>query len=418
MLLISLKDIVFLRQKKILFNNEMSLITKNNKHLKSEVLKGLFYKKRLSILELSKLTKKSVPLVTTIVNELISEGYLCEEGLAPSTGGRRPSIYLIKPNRNLYIVSVAVDQLFTRMTVYGFDRSVVLPVKTLAIQLADDQETIGKLVKFIKENIEQSNLNTDDIVGIGIGIPGFVNSEKKIYPAIIANRLNINLKDYVAKQFKFPVHVDNDSSLIAFAELKFGKGIDKSNILVLNVGWGTGLGMIINGVPFRGHSGYGGEFSHIPLSSSNDLCSCGKRGCIEVETSLAVIAKKAQAALDSGAKSSMERMFKDTSKHPGDHFLIAASEGDPLAVSLLFDAAFQLGKGVAMLLHIINPEKVIISGRGAIAGKMILPPIHQAINEYCIPKIAEQTSIEISEIAMDAELLGAATLVVEHYHFK
>lgn len=396
----------------------MSLITKNNKHLKSEVLKGLYYKKRLSILELSKLTKKSVPLVTTIVNELISEGYISEKGLAPSTGGRRPSIYLLNPNKKLYIVAVAVDQLFTRMVIYGFDHTVVLPVKSIAIKLSDDQETIGKLVQFIKDNIEQSGLNTNDIVGIGIGIPGFVNNEKKIYPSIITNNLNVNLKDYLGKQFKLPVHIDNDSSLIAFAELKFGKGVGKENILVLNVGWGTGLGMIINGVPFRGHSGYGGEFSHIPLSQSNDLCSCGKRGCIEVETSLAVMANKAQSALDGGAKSSMEWMFKDTSKHPGDHFLVAASKGDPLAVSLLSKAAFQLGKGVVMLLHIINPEKVIISGRGAIAGKMILPPIHQAINEYCILRIAEQTTIEVSDIAMEAELLGAAALVVEHYHFK
>lgn len=396
----------------------MSLIIRNNKHLKSEVLKGLYYKKRLSILELSKLTKKSVPFVTTIVNELISEGYIAEEGLAPSTGGRRPSMYLLSPNKKLYIAAVAVDQLITRMTIYGFDHTVVLPVKTIAIKLSDDQETIGKLVQFIKDNIEQSGLNTHDIIGIGIGIPGFVNNEKNIYPSIITDSLNVNLKDYLAKQFKLPVHIDNDSSLIAFAELKFGKGVGKDNILVLNVGWGTGLGMIINGVPFRGHSGYGGEFSHIPLSQSNDLCSCGKRGCIEVETSLAVMAKKAQSALAGGARSSMERMFNDTSKHPGDHFLVAASEGDPLAVTILSEAAFQLGKGVVMLLHIINPEKIIISGRGAIAGKMILPPIHQAINEYCILRIAEQTTIEISDIAVEAELLGAAALVVEHYHFK
>lgn len=396
----------------------MSLTAKNNLYLKAEVLKRLYYKKHLPILELSKLVKKSLPLVTSIVNELVSAGYLLEKGNAPSTGGRRPSMYIINPNKKLYVVAVAVDQLFTRMTVYAFDRTVVIPVKTLAIQLSDDPDTIGKLVEFIKTNIEQSNLNSDDIVGIGIGIPGFVNSEKKIYPSIITKKLNVNLKDYLTKQFKIPVHIDNDSSLIAFAELKFGKGVDKDNILVLNVGWGTGLGMIINGVPFRGHSGYGGEFSHIPLSKSNDLCSCGKRGCIEVETSLAVIAKKAQAALDGGAKSSMEWMFKDTSRHPADHFLVAASEGDPLAVSLLSTAAFQLGKGVAMLLHIINPEKVVISGRGAIAGKMILPPIHQAINEFCILRIAEQTTIEISEIATEAELLGAAALVVEHYQFN
>nr|WP_068887087.1 ROK family transcriptional regulator [Pedobacter panaciterrae] len=396
----------------------MSVIIKKNKQLKTEILKGLYYNRRLSILDLSKLTRKSVPLVASIVNELIDEGYVIEEGLAPSTGGRRPSIYLINPDKRLYIVAVAVDQLITRMVIYDFNNTIVLSLKSTAIKMSDDRDGIGKLVKFINENIKQSGLNINDIVGIGIGMPGFVNNEKNIYPSIITDNLNVNLKEYLVQQFDLPVHIDNDSSLIAFAELKFGKGMGKENILVLNVGWGTGLGMIINGVPYRGHSGYGGEFSHIPLSQSNDLCSCGKRGCIEVETSLAVMANKAQAALDGGAKSSMEWLFKDTSKQPGDHFLDAASQGDPVAVSILSEAAFQLGKGVVMLLHIMNPEKIIISGRGAIAGKMFLPPIQQAINEYCILRIAEQTTIEISDIARDAELMGAAALVVEQYSFE
>lgn len=393
----------------------MSLIIKKYKQLKSELLKGLYYGNQLSLLELSKLTKKSLPLVTAVVNELIEAGYVIEEGLAPSTGGRRPSMYLINPEKKSYIVAVAVDQLITRMVIYDFSKRVVLPLVSTSIKLAEDQEGIGNVVQFVKENIAKSGLNPDDIIGIGIGMPGFVNDAKNIYPSV--NNLNINLKEYLIQQFKLPVYIDNDSSLIAFAELKFGKGIGKENILVLNVGWGTGLGMIINGIPYRGHSGYGGEFSHIPLSQSNDLCSCGKRGCIEVETSLAVMANKAQIALENGAKSSMEWLFKDTSKQPGDHFLDAASQGDPVAVSILSEAAFQLGKGVVMLLHIMNPEKIIISGRGAIAGKMFLPPIQQAINEYCILRIAEQTTIEISNIAKDAELLGAAALVVEHYHF-
>ena len=395
----------------------MSLIIKKNKQLKSEVLKGLYYSQPLSILELSKLTKKSVPLVTAIVNELIDEGYITEEGLAPSTGGRRPSMYLINPTKKLYIVAVAVDQQITRMMVYDFNNTIVLPLISTNVKLSDDKQGVDNLVQFIKGNLDKSKINIDDIIGIGIGMPGFVNDEKSIYPSITTNNLNVSLKEYLIQQFELPVYIDNDSSLIAFAELKFGKGVGKQNILVLNVGWGTGLGMIINGVPFRGHSGYGGEFSHIPLSQSNDLCSCGKRGCIEVETSLAVMANKAQIALDNGARSSMEWLFKDTSKQPGDHFLDAASQGDPVAVSILSEAAFQLGKGVVMLLHIMNPEKIIISGRGAIAGKMFLPPIQQAINEYCILRIAEQTTIEISDIARDAELLGAAALVVEHYNF-
>ncbi|MNV67536.1 Glucokinase [compost metagenome] len=154
------------------------------------------------------------------------------------------------------------------------------------------------------------------------------------------------------------------------------------------------------------------------MSESNKLCSCGKRGCLEVDTSLLVLVERAKSQIADGVSSSLERLFQDESKLPGDHFLEAAEEGDPLAVSILADAAFLIGKGLATLIHIINPKLIVLSGRGAVAGKILMAPIQQAMNEFCIPRLAEHTDIAVSQLATESGLLGAATLVVENCNFN
>ena len=126
----------------------------------------------------------------------------------------------------------------------------------------------------------------------------------------------------------------------------------------------------------------------------------------------------AEQAINDGSESIMSELFKDTNKHKADHFLDAVVKRDPLAVAILSDAAFQIGKGLATLIHIMNPESIVLSGRGARAGKMLLPSIEQAINEFCIPRIAEKTTIILSKLIEDAELMASASLVVEQSLFN
>ncbi|WP_316749456.1 ROK family protein [Pedobacter gandavensis] len=391
----------------------MSATIKKSAQLRKEILKHLYSGLALSLNELSKLTQKSLPIVTTVVNDLIADGYMISDGLAPSSGGRRASMFLLNPKKERYIISVAVDQMVARMVIYNLTNQIQLPVQVTEIDTYNDVNALQKLVVFIAGNLEKSGLNRDHILGIGIGMPGFVNIEKGINYTIFPTAEGESLRDHLSSRLNLPVFIDNDSSLIGIAELKFGKAKGKQDVMVINLGWGTGLGMIIDGKIFRGHSGFAGEFSHIPLSGNDHLCSCGKRGCLEVETSLLVMARKAKVQVEAGVESSMKRLFLDKSKHDGDHFLAAARSGDPLAISILSEASFHLGKGVATLIHIMNPEKIVLSGRAAIAGKMFMPSIQQAINEFCIPRIAECTDIEISEIGNEAELLGAAHMVME-----
>lgn len=386
--------------------------------LRNELIKFFYYDNRLTLAELSRRSQKSLPLVTSTVNGLIDDGYIQDNGLAASTGGRRASSFQLNADKQRYIVAVAVDQMVTQMVIYDLMNNVKVGLKKKELVLHDNPKLTETFIAFLKDYISGSGIPLNQILGIGIGMPGFVSAIKGVNHTFFKQEGSVTLKDHLSKELGLPVFIDNDSSLIALAELKFGAGKNLQDVLVVNIGWGIGLGMIVNGSLFRGHSGYAGEFSHIPLSQSNKMCSCGKRGCLEVDTSLVFMIERARSEMDSGASSSMEQIYKTTGGLPADLFLNAAKSGDPLAVSVLSDAAFLVGKGISTLIHIMNPMLIVLSGRGAVAGKILMAPIQQAINEFCIPWLAEQTDIQVSTVATNAELLGAATLVIENCDFN
>ena len=115
-----------------------------------------------------------------------------------------------------------------------------------------------------------------------------------------------SITKFISKAVGLPVFIDNDSSLIALAELRFGAAKNEKNAMIINMGWGVGLGLILDGALYRGDNGFAGEFSHIPVFTNNKLCSCGKNGCLETETSLLVLVEKALDGLKSGRVSSLK----------------------------------------------------------------------------------------------------------------
>ncbi|SUJ07737.1 Making large colonies protein [Sphingobacterium spiritivorum] len=139
-----------------------------------------------------------------------------------------------------------------------------------------------------------------------------------------------------------------------------------------------------------------------------------KRGCLEVEASLSAAIQFSEERLQNGEKSILSQRLTDD-KPGNSHLLIqSALEGDQLAISALAKCGYMLGKGIATLIHILNPEKIILSGRGSQAGSILMPQIQTAINEFCIPRIARKTAIRISELTDKAQLIGSACIVLEY----
>ncbi len=313
-----------------------------------------------------------------------------------------------------YIIAVAMDQFITRIIVYNLANEAVFPETAFSLPLQDNPDAFQQLCLAIDRYIISANIKHENIVGVGIAMPGFIDVEKGVNASFLTDDDHLGLRDRLTQRLGLPVYIENDSSAIAIAELHFGAAKGLRDVMVVNMGWGIGLGMIVNGTLFRGHNGYAGEFSHIPLSHSNKLCSCGKRGCMEVDASLLVAVENAKRAIAEGTTSSLQGLFAAPTKSEGDHLIDAAGKGDQLAVTAISDAAFMMGKGIATLIHIMNPERIVLSGRGAATGKLLLAPVQRAINEFCIPKLVEHTSVVVSNLGYEAELLGAASLIIEN----
>ena len=381
---------------------------------KKKIIKELYFAKTLSCSDLSLLTRKSLPLTTKMVNELIDEGYIIETGYAPSTGGRRPQMYSLR-NDVLYVVAVAMDQLFTRVVIMDMQMRTVTNCEKFELHLDKNPQALDILAEKIEHHIHRSGIKKDKIAGIGIGMPGFVDAKKGLNYSFLESGEK-GIPQYLMDKLKVLVYIENDSSLIALAEYRFGAARDKKSAMVINLSWGIGLGLVMNGELFRGHEGLAGEFSHIPLFSNNKLCSCGKSGCLETEASLLVVVEKAKEGIREGRVTMLKNeLFGSDPDKASMAVIRAAEKGDKFAVELISEAGYHIGRGVAILIHLLNPEAIVLSGRGSLAGKIWRIPLQQALNEHCIPRLSANTAIEVSELGFDAELIGAAALVMDNY---
>jgi predicted NBD/HSP70 family sugar kinase len=380
--------------------------------LKNMIVKRLYFDKAMSCAELSELFDKSIPSIAKAINELIKEGFVVEQGYAPSSGGRRPLMYAINANA-MFIIAVAMDQLSARIQLVDLHNNPVADMAAVELKLYNNENALPELIRRLNDYIDKSGIPKNKIAGIGIGMPGFINAIEGInYTYLDAG--GVSLSEYITKATAINTYIDNDSSLIALAEQKFGIARSQQEVMVINLGWGIGLGMIIDGKIFRGYNGFAGELSHIPLSEDGALCTCGKRGCLEAEASMLVVAQKAEEGIKQGRITSL-KPHKGESKLMGDSLMDAANQGDQFALELLSDSGYKIGKALAILIHIMNPAKIVLSGRGAKVGKILLAPIQQALHKYCIPRLSSGTELLISSLGFDAELIGAAVLVMENF---
>ncbi len=380
---------------------------------KRSIIKQFYFSQSLSCADLCDAMDKSLPLITKLINELIDEGKVIETGYAPSTGGRRPTMYSLKPDIQ-YVVAVSMDQLITRIALMDMQNNYIGEVEKIDIPLAKNPLSLSVLTNKIQNFINNVSVAKDKIAGIGIAMPGFIDVKKGINYSFLHSPEG-SITKHISKVVDLPVFIDNDSSSIALAELRFGAAMNQKNVMVINMGWGVGLGLILDGELYRGDNGFAGEFSHIPIFNNNKLCSCGKNGCLETETSLLVLIEKAIEELNKGRGSSIAGISIEKPEEANNTIIQSALVGDQLAVELLSDVGFKIGRGVAILIHLLNPKLIVLSGRGSTAGRIWQAPIQQALNEFCIPRLAHNTTIEVSRLGFKAELIGAATLVMENF---
>ncbi len=374
------------------------------------VMKSLCFAKMQAVADVAARAGKSIPNVTKTINELTELGVVLECGYAVSSGGRRPLQYRLNHQNLPNILSVSIDQYYTSVAIYDLSFEIVTPVQTIYNPVNNGNECLRATKAIITEVI--NNHSGSPIMAIGLTMPGFVDSATGQNHSYTADHPLFNLCKTIQDLSGIQTLMENDSTAIAIAEKNFGQAYRSQDILVVNLNWGVGLGMIIHDRLFKGHSGYAGEFSHIPLSDENTLCSCGKRGCLEVEASLSAAVSAAMQRLSQGEISSLQQTYSSKGLIHGDQLMDAANEGDQLAIETINKIAYMLGKGIATLIHIINPEYVVISGRGAKVGRILLPQIQSALLQYSIDRLSKHTTVLVSELTQ-AQLLGGACVAVE-----
>lgn len=388
---------------------------KTNPIMNNQIIKALYFQKLQSIAQLCKTFNKSVPLITKSIQSLLQMELIEGNEFATSTGGRRAVQFKINTNLDTYTLVISLDQFYTSVYIFDLGNSIIVEKVDFYNPLSDNDSALSLIIGLTEEIISESKIPLTNFLGIGISMPGFVDTDKGINDSFDKQSVLYHIKKTISDHFQVPTIIENDSTCIAFAEQKFGAAQNIKSSLVINLNWGVGLGMIVNDHIFKGSSGYAGEFSHIPLSNSNELCSCGKKGCLEVEASLTAAIKNVQAAINSGEKSSLESEHYNNLLVQGDALLESALNGDQLAVAHLGKIGYMLGKGIATLIHILNPEAIIISGRGARAGTILLPQIQTAINEFCIPRLAQATQLKISDFNKQAQSLGTSAFIIDNF---
>lgn len=213
-----------------------------------------------------------------------------------------------------------------------------------------------------------------------------------------------------------PVFIDNDSKTMALAEHTFGVAKGIPDALCISVNECIGLGMILNSQPYTGYKGMAGEFGHIRISGLNGQCYCGKAGCLETVASGRAIVKSANEAIKKGVKTSVQTLAGDN-EITLSIIIKAAKQDDIFAIDLLQKAGEKIGEGISTLIHLFNPQVLVIGGEIADSGDLIIAPIQQILNKYTLTRLKNQCEIKLSDLNSHSTIMGTLMVVMKNLYY-
>ena len=384
---------------------------KKNKQKKG-IINELYFNEMSTIAELAQTLHISIPSITALIEELIEERWIIETGFAISKQGRRPAIYEINPSEKLVLV-LDINTHDTKISVLNLKNQIIF-AQTFDLQLKNNPSFLDVLFSLVDSIVEQKMAKGKQIIALGVSIPGLVNKKTGInFTYNSLNSKDKSLGKLIEEHFNLPASVINDSKATAFGEYHFGLAKGKSHVLSINVDWGVGLGIVINGEIFDGAAGFAGELGHIQVNPDGALCYCGKVGCLDTITSASSLLKNIKEGLRNGQISKLGEYKANLEEINLEMVIDAAQKGDAFAIDIIHNIGLELGKGLSIAVHLFNPQIIIIDGVLSKAQKLIVNPIEHAINKYCLADFKEDLSIEISQLGEDAKIFGVHAYVVE-----
>jgi glucokinase-like ROK family protein len=244
---------------------------------------------------------------------------------------------------------------------------------------------------------------------VGISSPGLLSIEKGLnYTYPHHNQNDLPLAAALEQYLQIPTFITHDTQASMLGEHHFGLAKNKENVLLINLDWGIGLGIMCNGQIIRGADGFAGELGHIQIKPDGVLCHCGKKGCLETVASALALINRAKQGLAEGKTSTLSLKKGEISL---EDVIEAALRGDEFCIDLIFDIGRELGKGLSIAIHMFNPEVIIIDGIMTKAGELIVSTLNQAINMYCLTDYKKNLKVLISPMGDQAKIFGAKSLV-------
>ncbi|WP_293954497.1 MULTISPECIES: ROK family protein [unclassified Sphingobacterium] len=377
--------------------------------LKKEILTFFATKGPSTIPELSKEFNISIPKINESINELIEDALVQDNGKSTSGIGRKPNSYGLLANAAFFVgVQVSHDHL--SIVVMDMKKDIIATQEEISHRLENNQESLQNICREINQFIATHQIQKDKILGVGINLSGRINYRTG-YSYSYFNFYEDPLSKYFEQELQLRTYLENDSKALAYGEFSSGILKDEKDALFVNVDNGIGLGILINGKIYYGKSGFSGEFGHIPIFDNDIICRCGKKGCLETEASGFALRNRVIAALQNGATSILTKKFNDLEDIRLSDIIAAAKKDDNLAIELINELGEKLGRGLATLINIFNPEIIIVGGILAKSEEYLMLPLKNAVNKFSLSIVNKDTKLAYSNNGEKLAAFGACLLI-------
>jgi glucokinase-like ROK family protein len=381
---------------------------------KVNILKILRNAGTLSRADIARISGLSAPTVSRIIEGLLAEGLVRRVGEGESQGGRPPKLLKFSAREN-FIIGIDLGTTNIYGILSDFDARIIAEVKRPTHIEEGFEGVMRRTADVVGELIAEPTVPNKRIYGIGMAVAGLINRKRNIVEfSPDFHWHNVDVVEAMSRVHPYPIICDNVTRVMAIGEFWYGLGKRFKHLICINVGYGIGAGIILNGKPLYGPLGLAGEFGHITLEKDSPVqCECGNFGCLEALASGNAIAKAARSRLRQGNRSLiLDLCGGDADKVTAEIVADAAKRGDAVAWDVFEQAVEYLGIGIAGLVNIFSPEAVVIGGGVAQAGDILFEKVRKTVNARALSKISSEVLIGPATFGMKAAAMGAVSLIL------
>lgn len=366
--------------------------------------------------QIAKNTDLSIPTIMKITDELIEKGIIEVVGKGDSHGGKRPELLKFISD-SYYIVGIDIGRTLIKVIVMDMSGSIICKNIIPTMETVPAENLITRLIEVLDKTIRESGVDSEWILGIGIGMPGLLDTKNGIITfSPDFHWENIDIVSGIRNRFDLPIFLENSNRVMAMGEYWFGKGKNSSNFICVNLGHGIGAAIVEQGELYRGTCGSSGELGHVTMEKNGPLCECGNYGCLESLASGNAIAQNARQQILRGVKTEIaNKVNGDLDEIDAKIVFDVAKEGDVVATQIVWAAIEYIGIGIANYINLLDPDLIILAGGLVNAGDILIEDIKRVIKVRQMRFAGQKVKIETAKLGENATAIGAATIVLKAF---